>query len=159
VEPSHFGQPPSLTEYRWSKPDAARGVKFPLRGVRREPGILMRKAQRKQLQEPYRSMVRLGASKGLRVTAAPRADNERAASKVTLSTVGTWRLSEVDSSVDCANAPRATFPLDHNASKRIARGRVGAPEQSTVRCQLPASRPVRGAISLTGISANQGNIR
>jgi hypothetical protein len=38
-------------------------------------------------------------------TAVPPADNERAASNDTPPTVGTKRLSEADSPIDCANAP------------------------------------------------------
>jgi integrase len=70
----------------------ARGVKFPLQGLRKEPRILNSEALAKllaQLREPYRSMVMLAASTGLRV-------GELLALrwKVVDLTVGTIRVSE-----------------------------------------------------------------
>src|SRR5712691_3214871 len=60
----------AAVDYSYLNSNPARGVKFPLQGLRKEPRILNSEALAKllvQLREPYRSMVVLAALTGLRV--------------------------------------------------------------------------------------------
>jgi len=60
----------AAVDYNYLNSNPARGVKFPQQGLRKEPRILNAEALAKllaQLREPYRSMVILAASTGLRV--------------------------------------------------------------------------------------------
>jgi integrase len=60
----------AAVDYSYLNSNPARGVKFPLQGLRKEPRILNSDALEKllkQLREPYRSMVMLAALTGLRV--------------------------------------------------------------------------------------------
>src|SRR5215831_11058550 len=60
----------AAADYSYLNSNPARGVKFPLQGLRREPKILDADALAKllaQLQEPYRSMVMFTVLTGLRV--------------------------------------------------------------------------------------------
>jgi len=82
----------AAVDYSYLNSNPARGVKFPLQGLRKGPRILNSEALGKllaQLREPYRSMVMLAASTGLRV-------GELLALrwKVVDLTVGTIRVSE-----------------------------------------------------------------
>jgi len=60
----------AAVDYSYLNSNPARGVKFPVQGLRKEPRILNSEALEKllkQLREPYRSMVILAALTGLRV--------------------------------------------------------------------------------------------
>jgi integrase len=60
----------AAVDYSYLNSNPARGVKFPLQGLRKEPKILNAEALAKllvQLREPYRSMVTLTVLTGLRV--------------------------------------------------------------------------------------------
>ena len=61
----------AAVDYGYLNANPARGVKFPLQGLRKEPRILSADALAKllaQLQEPYRSMVMFTVLTGLRVS-------------------------------------------------------------------------------------------
>ena len=82
----------AAVDYSYLNSNPARGVKFPLQGLRKEPRILKSEALAKllvQLREPHRSMVVLAALTGLRV-------GELLALrwKVVNLTAGTIRISE-----------------------------------------------------------------
>jgi integrase len=60
----------AAVDYGYLNSNPARGVKFPIQGLRKEPRILNSEALEKllkQLREPYRSMVMLAALTGMRV--------------------------------------------------------------------------------------------